>query len=288
MRDIEVGPRGETAVADSFAIALLALLIVCATSAGAATLKAETIAGWEHYIGRVDASMKTASGNEGAFLQLDKEPSQLEEAKQGRVIVSQVKTANRTAVPHGLIHDWLGALFVADATLADVFAVTRGYDKYSQWYAPTIARATLVERDGDRDRFRVHYVRHVLFVTAVMDVDYETQYYQVSATRWYSLSHSTRIQENDQDNRPSERKAPADDGNGYLWRVFTLTRYEQRDKGVYVEQESIGLSRPIPTSVRWIVEPVVRRLAKDLLANSLEQTRAAVVSESGRGKRAVR
>jgi len=261
-----------------------ALSLLCATLAGAAALKPETVAAWEHYTALVDASVKT----QGAFLILEKDPDQLKEIEQGKITVSQVKRANGPAVPHALIHDWLGAVFMPDAKLADVFAVTRGYAKYPEWYGPTITRATLRERSGDTDRFTVHYVRHVLFVTAVLDADYETQYFQVNATRWYSIAHSTRMQEMDEDSRPSERTAQADDGNGYLWRAYTLTRFEQRDNGVIIEQESVGLSRPIPNSLRWVVEPVVKRLARALLANSLEQTREAVLKHLPRNTSASR
>lgn len=263
-----------------FAVSLFLFLALCSTDGGAATLKPETVTAWEHYIAAVDASAKTAVTNEGSFLWIDKEPSRLADVKHGKVVVSQIRRGNGPAIPNGLIHDWLGALFVPDASIAGVFAVTRNYEKYPAWYGPTITRGSLRERSGNTDHFTIHYVRRVLFVTAVMDADYDTQYVEVNANRWYSIGRSTRMQEMDQDDRPGQKKTATNDGSGYLWRAYTLTRYEQRDNGVYIEQESIGLSRPIPSSLRWMVEPVVKRLAKDLLATSLEQTREAIAARS--------
>jgi hypothetical protein len=65
-------------------------------------------------------------------------------------------------------------------------------------------------------------------------------------------------------------------GKGLVWRLFSVARYEQRDGGVYVEIEAIALSRDVPASVRWAVEPIVRRISQNSLATSLRQTENAV------------
>jgi hypothetical protein len=249
-------------------------ILVCATLAGSVTLPPGTLAAWEHYLAVAEECTKAAPTSE--FLSLDSHPSQTREVQQGKVIVFQLRPESASAVPHALIHDWLGATFIPDVTIADVFAVTRNYDRYPEWYGPTIVRGHLLERSDCNDRFSIRYVRHVLFVTAVLDSEYDTQYVQVSPTSWYSTSRSTRLQEVDQSDKTADREI--DNGTRYVWRAYTLTRYQQRDNGVYIEQESIALSRPIPASLRWIVEPVVKRLARDLLASSLERTRDAVLS----------
>ena len=66
-----------------------------------------------------------------------------------------------------------------------------------------------------------------------------------------------------------------------------MTRYEEREGGVYIEIEAIALSRDIPASLRWLVEPVVRRVAKASLTNSLQQTRDAVKSSCSLANRTV-
>jgi hypothetical protein len=54
----------------------------------------------------------------------------------------------------------------------------------------------------------------------------------------------------------------------------------ERDGGIYIEIEAIALSRDIPGSVRWFVEPIVRNVSRQSLKTSLQQT--------GRGVRASR
>ena len=123
-------------------------------------------------------------------------------------------------------------------------------------------------------------MRTVLFVTAVLEVEYDARYFEVNKARWYSVARSTRIQEISAYGKPDERKMPTDDGSGYLWRIYSVSKYEERDNGLYIEQENIGVSRRIPAALRWMVEPAVRRLSRDLLAKSLEQTRVALLSNS--------
>jgi hypothetical protein len=60
--------------------------------------------------------------------------------------------------------------------------------------------------------------------------------------------------------------------------AMAFSRYEQRDGGVYLEQKSIVLGRAIPGSLRWLVEPTIRRLSRHLTIASLRQTREAVCS----------
>jgi hypothetical protein len=43
-----------------------------------------------------------------------------------------------------------------------------------------------------------------------------------------------------------------------------------------MEVEVIGLSRDIPASLRWLVEPIVRHVSRASLSTSLQQTENAV------------
>ena len=67
---------------------------------------------------------------------------------------------------------------------------------------------------------------------------------------------------------------------GLIWRVHSITHFEERDGGVYIEVEAIALSRDIPAVLRWVVDPIVRRVSRASLATSLQQTEAAVRSRS--------
>ena len=49
---------------------------------------------------------------------------------------------------------------------------------------------------------------------------------------------------------------------------------------MYVELEAIALSRDIPGSLRWMVEPIVRRVSRSALVVSLQETADAVRSNT--------
>lgn len=66
------------------------------------------------------------------------------------------------------------------------------------------------------------------------------------------------------------------EGNGFIWRLQSIALYEERDGGVYVELEAIGLTRDIPAAIRWMATPLVTRLTSSTLAASLRQTREGI------------
>jgi hypothetical protein len=113
-----------------------------------------------------------------------------------------------------------------------------------------------------------------------LDADYQAVYTQIDDHRWYSVSDATRIREIAEYDTPSQHILPENHGTGLIWRLHSITRFEERDGGVYIEVEAIALSRDIPAALRWVVEPIVRRVSRSAVATSLEQTEAAVRSHA--------
>ena len=118
-----------------------------------------------------------------------------------------------------------------------------------------------------------------------LDADYESCYVHVDDRRAYSITRATRIQEIEEYGTPTQQVLHEGEGNGIIWKLFSITRYVERDGGVYLEFEAIGLSRDIPASLRWIVEPIVRRISRSSLSTSLQQTAQAVSFQVEAAKR---
>ena len=116
-----------------------------------------------------------------------------------------------------------------------------------------------------------------LLRTAI-ETDCQATYTQVSDKRWYAISTTTRIQEVEDYGRPGEHRLPVGEGGGYIWRLASLTRFEERDGGVYLEVEALALSRDVPGSLRFVVGPIVRRVSRNSLTESLRQTGRAVTA----------
>ena len=88
--------------------------------------------------------------------------------------------------------------------------------------------------------------------------------------------------------RPDQQELPPDQGSGYIWRLYSVARFEERDGGVYIELEAIALSRDIPVGVRWLVDPIVRRVSRNTLLISLQQMEQAVRSTEESANRTVK
>jgi hypothetical protein len=117
--------------------------------------------------------------------------------------------------------------------------------------------------------------QRVLFIDAALKGQYECRYYNVSPHRWYSLTTSTRLQEILNYAHTDQRLFDPDTGDGFVWRLHNVVKFEEADGGVYVEQEALALSRPIPGSLRWMLNGVVEQVSRSALTTTLRQTREA-------------
>jgi hypothetical protein len=51
---------------------------------------------------------------------------------------------------------------------------------------------------------------------------------------------------------------------------------EERDGGVYVQNEVVTLTRDIPVGLRWLIEPFITNIPKETLEFTLQSLRKAV------------
>jgi hypothetical protein len=122
-------------------------------------------------------------------------------------------------------------------------------------------------------------MQKVFGVTAAVETETEIQISKLDTNRTYSLSDSTRVQEIAEYGQPHEHPFPEGRGPGYVWRTLGVTRLEQRDSGVYVEMETVELSRGIPWEFRWLIEPLTDSLPRNIMRDTLKDTKIAVSKE---------
>jgi hypothetical protein len=248
----------------------------------AAELQPETLAAWNHYIDQAKSRMNSRLDAGSHFLWLDEAPDRAPRVRSGEILVAPMNGRGRTNVPNGLIHDWIGVAFFPDVTIEKVFSTMDEYGCYKVFYAPTVIDSKLLWRDGSESSFSMRWLKKALFVITVMDGDYKAHYVRRNETSRYGFVWSTRIQEVVNYGQPSEVKLAPGTGNGFIWRLFSISRFEERDGGVYVELEAMALSRCVPACLGWLVNPVVNRLSQSALVTSLSQTREAVQSQPQR------
>ena len=249
-------------------------------AANAADLKPETLNAWDDYVRDANTRMQERLTSDHPFLWTDELPSRARDIRAGHIIVAPASPQNPRRVPSGLIHHWIGASFIPDAKLDDVLAILREYDHYKEFFRPTVIDSKIIRQDGPEDQFSMLMMNKAVVVKMALDSDFQSHYFQIDSRRSYSISQTTRVQEIENYGQPSEHRLPADQGSGYIWRLYSITRFEERDGGVHIEVEAMALSRDVPVAVRWVVDPIVRRVSKGSVATSLRQAQEAVATNS--------
>ncbi|MGO9515820.1 MAG: hypothetical protein ACLPND_02130 [Candidatus Korobacteraceae bacterium] len=258
-------------------------LVAPAASRGA-ELKEETLKTWDAYIQTADSQMRDRL--QGPFLWVDEAPDRLQRIRAGEILISPVGRQIPKPVPSGLIHDWIGAAFIPDARLEDVVSAVRDYGDYKEFYKPTVVDSKSLGTDGACDKYSMRVVNKETVAETALDIEYETCYFKTHERQWYSITHTTRVQEIRHYGQPNEQELPPNQGVGYIWRLYSVARFEERDGGIYVELEAIALSRDIPVALRWVVIPIVRRVSRNSMLVSLQQMEEAVRSTKAANRNA--
>ena len=173
-----------------------------------------------------------------------------------------------TAPPDALLHHWRATVFVPNVTPADFERLLRDFTAYPHNFAPQIVSATVLNRTPTDTLLRLRTRQHHV-ITVVLDTTCDVTFASLDAAHGYSISRSTRVDE----------ITPIGD-NGFLYRLNTYWSYEQRDGGLYLQIESLSLTRNIPHGLAWAVQPYLESIPRESLVftltsarNALQQTR---------------
>ena len=264
--------------------ALVAFALLIAVAAAAAELKSATVAAFERYqraaesaiaadLPRIDGFLRIFRGDATRRLDLE---GQLQ---QGRVVVERLQVTEngrRIDIPDGLVHHWVGTVFVPGIQVDAAVALMQNYDRHSQYFRPNVVQSKTLEHTGDRFRlFLRFYFRKGIAVT--VNTESEAVFTRWDATRVSSAIHSTRIAEVEDPETVSERELPVGRDSGYLWRLNTYWRFFERDSGTYIECESFTLTRGIPLGLGWLIGPFVTSIPRETLTLTLEATRKTLL-----------
>jgi hypothetical protein len=246
---------------------------------GAVELQPETVSAWDAYIQNADGRMRARLNPGQTFLWTDESANRKRDVRGGEVVVAPVLNhGGLLSVPNGLIHHWIGAEFLPSTSIDRLLSVLRDYSRYPEIYKPVVAGSRLVACAGDSVEFCMIWRRHVLWVNAALEARCQSHAFAANPRRGYSIADSTQMREIVEYGHPGEHFLPPDTGSGFIWRMHTITRYEEQDGGVYLEMEALALTRDIPSSFQWLVSPLVKHLSANSLETMLRQTRGAVHS----------
>jgi hypothetical protein len=186
-------------------------------------------------------------------------------------------------IPSGLVHHWVGVIFIPNATLSETDAVLNDYANEPEIYKPEVRRAKLIERNGNESKICIQLFKKSL-VTVVLNECSDVTETHIGNNRIQSISRSTRIAEVADSGSPEEHERADGDDHGYMWRLNSYWRIEEKDGGVYVQNESITLTRTVPTLLAWLVNPLTKSIPRDVLSHLLTNTRNGVVKTAATPK----
>jgi hypothetical protein len=151
------------------------------------------------------------------------------------------------------------------------------YDNHKNIYKPEVIDSRLIRHRGNNFKIYLRLLKKKI-LTVVLDTEHDVHYSSLDSRRWCCRSATTRISEVEDAGKPNETVLPPDTGYGFLWRLNSYWRFHQREGAVFVECRAISLTRDVPTGLGWVIDPIIRKLPRESLVNTLESTRRALAT----------
>jgi hypothetical protein len=274
--------RKVTSVARKLLSVFLAGLFSLPAPVKSADLKPETMAAYKRYLQITQANIDAELTRKDPYLWIDSLPtarraSNYSALRKGDLVIDRLETLDQgktIPVPGGLVHHWIGTIFIPGATLAQTLEFMEDYNHKQDYFRPDIQRSKILRRDGDDFLVNLRFYKKQV-ITTVIDTDHQVHYHIVDSTHAWSRSHTTRIQEVEDPGETTEHLEPPGHDRGFLWSMDTYWRFQEKDGGTYVECQSLSLTRDIPTGLGWMVGPFVTSVPRESLTFTLVTARSA-------------
>lgn len=227
---------------------------------------AAAVSAFNAYIGTVEGRLDRQQRSSHAFLV----PEDSARLHRGELIIEQIEPPT-SGLPGAMLHHWRGTAFVAGAKAADFERLMKDFNAYPRVYSPQVVQARVLAQHDDHSQVLMR-VRQKHVITVVLDTTYDITFGRLDAQHGYSLSRSTRISEIESPGTCKERALSPKEEHGFLWRLNTYWSYEERDGGLYMQIESVSLTRSIPAGLGWVIGPFVKSIPRESLQFTLRST----------------
>lgn len=222
------------------------------------------IAAFDAYAAQVETHIAQQHQSARAFVA----PISLDRLRHGDVIIERLTPDPGPAMPGAMLHHWRGTAFVPGTTTADLERLLKNFNSYPQVFAPQVVKETVLAQQDDRFKTLMRVRQHHV-ITVVLDTTYDVRFGRLDAQHAYSTSHSTQISEIKSAGTPEERALTPAEEHGFLWRLNTYWSYEERDGDLFMQVESISLTRSIPAGLGWAIRPFVESVPRESLEFTL-------------------
>jgi hypothetical protein len=229
------------------------------------------VAAFNTYTQSIESRLAQQHRSSSNFLSIDSNPQTLARLHSGEFILEKIAT-DRAQASGSLLHNWRGTAFAPGATAADFEHLLTNFNAYPVHFSPEVMQAKLVSQQNShlQATMRIRQ-RHV--ITVLMDTAYDITFGQFDARHGYSISRSTSISEL---NPKTNLALSPGEEHGFLWRLNTYWSYEERDGGLYLQIESVSLTRAIPTGLGWVIGPYIESIPRESLDFTLRSAVTAI------------
>ncbi len=255
-----------------------ALAVPAAFAQFTTRLEPPTIAAFDRYAQDLEKQLSAHWQGQRSFLVIDDVPSERKNVLAGNLLIRPAVPGNPIAISDGLIHDWIGAVFIPNAPMQKVLAVLQDFDDHAQIY-PEVLNSRLVRRSGNDLLGYWRLQRKQQLIPVAFDVEQEAHYREIMPGKWICRAYANRISEVDYPGTSREKILLPGDGQGLLWRLYAYWSLETLNDGVLAECRTLSLSRSIPVALGWVVKPFVQSLPRESLESILTNTRSAVITK---------
>lgn len=268
-----------------------ALGILCfgllAALAAAAELKQDTIEAFDRYVRITEEERAAKMRKSGTFLWMDSQEKSLRQQLHERLVHGEIVTKrlethddNRPIrIPHGLVHHWVGTIFIPGATLQQTMTLMENYPNYPQLFSFGVQRSKVLSQEKEDFQVQLRMFRKASS-PVFYNVDLDDRYFRVDAGHGYRRSRSTRIAELAEVGKPTEHELPVGNDRGLLWRLDLDWRCEEERGGVLLQIELIALSRGVPAIIAWLANPYIQGIPQEYLEKVLQAMRSGVAAQA--------
>ncbi|MDQ2840886.1 MAG: hypothetical protein M3Y72_07600 [Acidobacteriota bacterium] len=258
------------------AVALLQLSI----QSEAATVTPETLRAWNGYVQLSKSELAGDFCDGERFLLIKELPAGVTKVHSGQILAVKSPHGALVSVPSGLVHHWIGAVFIPGAQTLDVLTGLQDYDSYADVYKPAVIESRLLSHKGDEFTYKLKFEEKGFGIKAGLIGEFRSNYYRVDRLTGYSITEAIKLEELDNSSGSEERSLPLSASHGYVERMFTIVRYQEADGGVYLEVETLTLSRDVPAAMRWLVSPVIQKFSRQVMVGTLEKLKTRVEQDA--------
>lgn len=249
------------------------LILFCPfTCLEGATLQAKTAKAFDEYIEKVEEELTARRNNNLPYLMVSESPGNMISLSQNLVVIRNLNEDDQT--PKGIIHDWLGAVFLEGISLDETLEILVDYDSHPEIFEE-ILQARLISKTGNQLKSQIRFKKEGL-LTVVTDSVNEAQVFRISKNKAQVFCRSVRINEIENPGTEREKVLPAGNDRGLLWRLNSYMTLEESENGVTIECRSVNLTRDLPFGIGIILGPFIKNLPPESIESMLTSLQSYV------------